>query len=136
MAHPLRVLFVCDGSVARSQMAAGLLRHLGGNDFEVYSAGLEAAAPQPQAIAAMQEIGIDIASLPTPHIDDYEALQFDYVISLCEEAKESCLAFPRDRENLHWQCDVPNSAVAYGQVRDQLRRRIEQWLPTVRRAGT
>jgi arsenate reductase len=132
MSQPLRVLFVCDGNAARSQMAAGLLRHLGGSAFEVYSAALEAAAPQPQAIAAMQEIGIDIAGQPTPHIDEYEALQFDYVISLCEEAKESCLAFPRDRENLHWQCDAPDPAAAFRLVRDQLRRQIEQWLPTVR----
>ncbi|WP_197722833.1 arsenate reductase ArsC [Sulfurivermis fontis] len=143
MPTPLRVLFICDGNAARSQMAAGLLRHLGGSDFEVHSAGLEAAAPQPQAIAALQEIGIDIAGLPTPHIDDYEAMQFDYVITLCEETKESCLAFPRDHANLHWECadpaDVsgPTAAVtaAYRQVRDQLRRQIEQWLPTVRRAG-
>ncbi len=143
MHSPTRVLFVCDGSAARSQMAEGLLRTLGGSGFEVHSAGLVPEGLHPLAIEVMKEIDIDISGQGVHHLNDFEEVQFDYVISLCDEARESCLAFPRDGHNLHWQSDDPTEAPASGQAseeatlaafrrtRDQLRQQIGQWLPEV-----
>lgn len=144
MQKPKHVLFVCDGNATRSRMAEGLLRALGGGGFEVYSAGLEPGTPHPQAIAALAETDIDITGRPIPHLDDYEDIQFDFVITLCEEARESCLAFPRDREILHWKCDDPTEVqgsakavlTAFRRARDQLREQIEAWLPEACQGAT
>lgn len=137
MHHPIRVLFVCDGGSARSQMAEALLRTLGGKDFEVRSAGLEPEALNPLASKVMQEIGIPVAGQHVNHINDYEAIQFDYVITLCDQARDSCLAFPRDIDNLHWSCPDPTEAqgseekrlVAFRNARDHIRKQIEIWIP-------
>lgn len=137
MHHPLRVLFVCDGGSSRSWMAEVLLQSLSGKEFAVHSAGLEPEAVHPLAVKVMEEIGIPVTEKTVKHIDDYEEIQFDYVIALCEQATESCLAFPRDIENLHWECpnplDVPGTEetqlAAFRAVRELLRKRIEAWLP-------
>ena len=140
MHHPIRVLFVCDGGSSRSWIAEVLLHNLGGENFAVHSAGLEPEAVHPLAVKVMEEIGMPITAKTVKHIDDYEEIQFDYVIALCDQATESCLAFPRDIENLHWDCpsplDVPGTEEtqldAFRVVRDQLRKRIEAWLSEVR----
>ena len=104
MHTPVRILFVSDGGSARSRMAEALLRGMGGDHFEVHSAGIEAQALNPLAVEAMHEIGIETGSGATQALNDFEDLQFDYVISLCDEAKSACLSFPRDAHNLHWTC--------------------------------
>jgi len=136
MHDPVRVLFICDGNSARSQMAEGLLRTIGGKGYEVYSAGLEAEGLNPVAVKVMQEIDIDISSQKFHHINDFEDLQFDYVITLCDQVKDSCLAFPRDIVNLHWECADPTEAhgseveviKAYNQARDNIKQLLEAWL--------
>lgn len=135
----VRVLFVCDGGTARSRMAEGLLRRLGGERFEVHSAGVEAEPLTPLAVEVMSELGIQLDNSPTAALNDFEETPFDYVITLCGEARSACLAFPRDAHNLHWTVFDPDQVqgtdeerrAAYQQARDELHRQIENWLATV-----
>ncbi|HAE84174.1 MAG TPA: protein-tyrosine-phosphatase, partial [Ktedonobacter sp.] len=89
-----RVLFICTHNSARSQMAEGLLRHLGGERFEVFSAGTEATLVRPLAIKAMAELGIDIAGQQSKTLDRYLDEPFDEVITVCDTAAEACPIFP------------------------------------------
>jgi len=132
-----RVLFVCTHNSARSQMAEGLLRRLGGDRFEVHSAGTEATRVRPLAIAAMRELGIDISTQTSKTLDPYVDQLFDYVITVCDDANESCPIFPNATHRLHWSLPDPSKATGtkaeqlavYRQVRDDLRARIgaELW---------
>jgi arsenate reductase (thioredoxin) len=129
-----RVLFLCTHNSARSQMAEGLLRHLGGGRFEAYSAGTEATRVRPLAIEAMAELGIDISGQHSKTLDRYLNEPFNKVITVCDDANESCPVFLGARERRHWSFPDPSTAngskeqqlAVYRQVRDGLRRRIEQ----------
>jgi len=130
---PRRVLFLCTHNSARSQMAEGLLRSLGGDGFEVHSAGTEATRVRPLAIAAMNELGIDITGQTSKTLDPYEDQRFDDVITVCDEANETCPVFPNAARRLHWSLPDPSKATGteaeqlgvYRTVRDALRARIE-----------
>jgi arsenate reductase len=143
MQHPIRVLFVSDGNSARSQMAEGLLRHLGGDGFEVHSAGLDLKPLHPLAVKAMSELSIDISGQRSKHVNDYLDVQFDHVVTLCERSERFCLDFPRDRDALHWQCDDPAEAGgteagrldAFRRARDEIRGQVQRWLAALK-AGT
>src|SRR5262247_2082904 len=89
-----RVLILCTGNSARSQMAEGILRHDGGNTFEVHSAGTKASMGRPEAIQAMSEIGIDISHHRSKSVDEFTGQEFDYVITVCDHANEVCPVFP------------------------------------------
>src|SRR5215475_15223633 len=89
-----RVLILCTGNSARSQMAEGILRNDGSVTFEVYSAGVKASAVRPEAIQAMREIGIDISGHRSKSVDEFAGQEFDYVITVCDNANESCPVFP------------------------------------------
>lgn len=140
MHHPIQVLFVCDGGASRAVMAEALLHKLDAERFEAHSAGLEPQAPEAAAMAVMRESGIELPTAPGHHINDFEDKQFDYVITLCDEARESCLAFPRDGHNLHWSCPDPAQAQggeserlnAYREAREHLRQQIEDWADNLR----
>ncbi|HLZ48282.1 MAG TPA: arsenate reductase ArsC [Candidatus Limnocylindria bacterium] len=127
-----RVLFLCTHNSARSQMAEGLLRSLGGDRFEVHSAGTEATAVRPLAVEAMREIGIDISRQTSKSLDRFREDRFDTVITVCDEANESCPVFPNATGRLHWSLPDPSKATgskdeqlaAYRAVRDELRSRI------------
>lgn len=131
-----RVLFLCTHNSARSQMAEGLLRSLGGDRFEVHSAGTEATGVRPLAIEAMRELGIDISEQTSKTLDPYVDQRFDHVITVCDDANESCPIFPNATQRLHWSLPDPSTATgtkeqqlhAYRTVRDQLRTRIESEL--------
>jgi arsenate reductase len=133
-----RVLFLCTHNSARSQMAEGLLRHLGGDAFEAHSAGTEATLVRPLAIAAMAELGIDIAGQESKTLDRYLDEPFDAVITVCNQAAEACPVFPGAARRLHWSFPDSSKAtgteterlVTYRQVRDAIRARIEQELVT------
>ena len=88
-----RVLILCTGNSARSQMAEGLLRHDAGDRFEVESAGTKPGIVRPEAIAAMDELGVDISRHRSKHVDEFEGQHFDYVITVCDNAKEACPLF-------------------------------------------
>jgi arsenate reductase len=105
------VLFLCTHNSARSQMAEGLLRHLAGNRFEVYSAGTEATFVRPQAITVMNEIGIDISGQKSQTLEEYLGQPFDYVITVCNAANEACPIFPDAKRRLHWSFEDPAAAV-------------------------
>ena len=131
-----RVLFLCTHNSARSQMAEGLLRHLGGDCFEVFSAGTEATRVRPLAIRAMAELGIDIADQESKTLDRYLQNRFDRVITVCDQANETCPVFFGAKERLHWSFPDPSAATGthaeqfavYRAVRDAIRARIEQEL--------
>ena len=102
-----RVLILCTGNSARSQMAEGLLRHDAGERFEVESAGTQPGAVRPEAIAAMKELGIDISGHRSKHVDEFDGQRFDYVITVCDNAKESCPVFSGAVKRLHHSFDDP-----------------------------
>jgi arsenate reductase len=132
------VLFLCTHNSARSQMAEGLLRNLGGDRFEPFSAGTEATHVRPLAIRAMAELGIDISAQESKTLDRYLNQPFDAVISVCDQANEACPVFFGARKRLHWSFPDPSKAPGtdeqqlgvYRQVRDAIRERIEHELLT------
>ena len=131
-----RVLFLCTHNSARSQMAEGLLRSLGGDRFEVFSAGTEATQVRPLAIKAMAELGIDISNQQSKTLDRYLREPFDEVITVCDSAAEVCPVFPGAGKRRHWSLEDPSQAtgteeeqfVVYRRVRDELQSSIEQEL--------
>ena len=131
-----RVLFICTHNSARSQMAEGLLRHLGGERFEAFSAGTEATHVRPLAIRAMAELGIDISGQSSKTLQRYLHEPFDEVITVCDTAAETCPVFPGAAHRRHWSFPDPSLATGgedqqlavYRRVRDDIRARIEQEL--------
>jgi arsenate reductase len=136
-----RVLFLCTHNSARSQMAEGLLRALGGDHFEAFSAGTEATHVRPLAIRAMTELDIDIAGQESKTLERYLDQPFELVITVCDQANEACPVFFGARERLHWSFPDPSRATGteehqlmeYRQVRDAIRQRIERELCHFRR---
>lgn len=133
---PTRVLFLCTGNSARSQMAEALFRHLGGAGWEVWSAGSAPAGLNPLTVVAMREIGIDVAGAESKHLDRFLGDPWDYVITVCDQAREACPLFPGGREQLHWSFPDPAAAsgsaaerlAAFRRVRDLIRARTETFL--------
>jgi len=106
-----RVLFLCTHNSARSQMAEGLLRVLGGDGFEALSAGTEATRVRPLAIRAMDDLGIDISRQESKTLERYLDQPFDKVITVCDQANEACPVFFGARERLHWSFPDPSKAM-------------------------
>ena len=131
-----RVLFLCTHNSARSQMAEGLLRNMAGDRFDVFSAGTERTYVQPLAIDAMREIGIDITAQTSKTLDEFEGQTFDYVITVCDRANESCPILPGTTERIHWSFEDPTAATgtdeqrlrAFRTVRDALQQRLRIFL--------
>ena len=110
-AKPIRVIFVCGGNSARSQMAEAILRREGGGDFEVYSAGVWPKDDvHPMTIQVLKEIGIDISDARSKPVTDFLDQRFDYVVTVCDRARESCPVFPGAEESMHWGLDDPAEA--------------------------
>jgi arsenate reductase len=107
VSDPIRVLFVCTHNSARSQIAEALLRHYGGDDFEVRSAGTVATRVRPEAIAVLAESGIDWSGAESKTIDRFLDQRFDYVITVCDRARATCPVFPGSANTLHWGLDDP-----------------------------
>src|ERR1700693_2197016 len=98
-----KVLFLCTGNSARSQMAEGLLRHKAGGRFEVHSAGTNPTTVRPEAGAVLNELGIDISNQSPKSVAEFKGRQeFDYVITVCDAANEACPVFPDTARRLHW----------------------------------
>ena len=137
----IRMLVLCTGNSARSQMAEGLLRHEGGDRFDVVSAGTHPTRLRPEAVAAMQELGIDISAYWSKPVEAFVGREFDYVITVCDSARESCPAFPAKTERIHWSIDDPAAIeggdlarlAAFRQARDDLRIRIQRWITSKKR---
>jgi arsenate reductase len=131
-----RVLILCTGNSARSQMAEGLLRHDAGDDFEAFSAGTKPGRVRAEAIAAMLELGIDISGHRSKSVDEMRGQEFDYVITVCDNARESCPVFPAQTKLLHWSFDDPVLAagdeakrlIVFRRVRDEIRVRLRRFI--------
>ena len=126
------VLILCTGNSARSQMAEGLLRHMAGDRFEVASAGTKPSMVRPEAIAAMRELGVDLSGHRSKSVDEFSGVPFDYVITVCDNAKESCPIFPAGTKRMHWPFQDPPGPEAseelrmraFRKVRDEMRARF------------
>jgi len=137
-----RVLFVCTGNSCRSQMAEGLLRHLAGDRFEVASGGTRPAGLNPEAVEAMKELGIDISHHRSKNVDEFVGQPLDWVITVCDLAKESCPVFPGAVSRLHWSFEDPAAATGspeerwavFRRVRDDIAERIREFIEPIGRA--
>ena len=133
---PKRVLILCTGNSARSQMAEGLFRHETGESCEVVSAGTKPSQVRQEAIGVMSEIGIDISGHRSKSVDEFMGQEFDYVITVCDHAKELCPVFPGRTKHLHWSVGDPAAVegpeqerqVAFRRIRDELQERIRTFL--------
>jgi arsenate reductase len=131
-----RVLILCTGNSARSQMAEGLLRHLADDRFEVASAGVAPSHVRPEAIEVMRELGIDISSHRSKSVDEFQEQEFDYVITVCDNANEQCPVFPGKTKRIHWSFEDPAAAQGDGsarlgvfrRVRDEISKRLEEFI--------
>jgi len=140
MAAKERVLILCTGNSARSQMAEGLLRHEAGDRFEVFSAGTKPTRVRQEAVAVMNEVWIDISGQRSKSVDEFIGQPFDYVITVCDNAKESCPVFPGNVQRLHWSFEDPAAVQGseeermgiFRNVRDQLHGRIIVFLGEVK----
>jgi len=119
-----RVLILCTGNSARSQMAEGLLRHDAGDRFEVFSAGTKPSRVRPEAIAVMRELGIDISGHRSKSVDEFAGQSFDYVLTVCDNAKESCPIFPGKAVIIHHSFEDPAALRASEEDRLALFRRV------------
>ena len=129
-----KVLFLCTENSCRSQMAEGIFRHLLGSEFEVFSAGSRPSAVKPTAIKVMAEIGIDISGHRSKSVDEFQGMNFDFVITTCDAARETCPVFPGIARHLHWSFNDPAKAEgseeeilsAFRNVRDEIKQRIQE----------
>ena len=135
-AAPLRVLFLCTHNSARSQMAEGMLRAWGGDGYVVRSAGTQATSVRPQTITVMDELGIDLLSHASEHLLRYLGEPFDWVITVCEDARETCPAVPGANAQEHRAFEEPSAAAGtqeerltvFRRVRDEIAARIREFL--------
>ncbi len=130
------VLFLCTGNSARSQMAEGFLRHLGGDRFEVASAGTQPKGLNPHAIRVMKEVGIDISDHNSKDLSQFLGQHFSYVVTVCDNAKQTCPVFPLAERMLHWSLEDPANAqgsdeerlAVFRQIRDEIERHIREFM--------
>ena len=130
-----RVLILCTGNSARSQMAEGLLRAIAGERVAVFSAGSKPSMVNPYAIRAMRNRGIDISGQRSKHLSEYLSQPFDYVITVCDLAAETCPVFPGKAQRIHWSFPDPAAAqgsdddilAAFERVRDDLEAKLTTW---------
>jgi arsenate reductase (thioredoxin) len=131
-----RVLILCTGNSARSQMAEGLLRRLAGHRFDAFSAGTRPVGLNPNAVTAMNEIAIDISGHRSKSVDEFAGQQFDYVITVCDRANEACPIFPGTGKRLHRNFQDPAATpateqlAAFRKVRDELAAWLKDFVAT------
>jgi arsenate reductase len=138
---PIRVLFVCTGNSARSVMAEALLRQHGGGTFEVHSAGTEPKGINPLTLRVLAEAGIDASWARSKSVDEFLGQSFDYVVTVCDQARQSCPVFPGVYESLHWGYEDPATAqgtdeerlAVFRKVFIQIGERVRQFATVTRR---
>ena len=137
MAEKKRVLILCTGNSARSQMAEGILRHDGGGQFEVESAGVNPGRVRPEAVEAMREIGIDISGHRSKSADVFVGQEFDYIVTVCDNARETCPVFPGTAERIHHTFEDPpapgaadpdSTMAVFRRVRDEIREWVNSFV--------
>ena len=135
-----KVLFLCTGNSARSQIAEGLMKSMGGEQWEVKSAGTLSSYVHPLAIRVMDEVGIDISKQTSKSQDLFLKEEFDYIVTLCDHAAMACPNFPGQGNRLHWSIEDPAMAVGtmdervtvFRKARSEIRTRIEKFLESER----
>jgi arsenate reductase (thioredoxin) len=140
----IRVLFVCTGNSARSVMAEALVRRYGGGDFEVHSAGTEPKGINPLTLRVLAEAGIDASWARSKSVNEFLDEKFDFVITVCDQARQICPVFPGVHESLHWGYDDPAAVegtdeerlAAFRRVLIGLSERINLFIPLARRSRT
>ena len=136
MLPKLKILFLCTGNSCRSQMAEGWARHLHGDRLEPYSAGTRPVVLDPQAVIVMHESGVDISDHRSKHLDEVLQVGFDWIVTVCDHANESCPVFPGEVQRMHVGFDDPPRLTAsatteasalepYRRVRDEIRSFVE-----------
>lgn len=141
--QPIRVLFVCTGNSARSQIGQALLQHLGGPDFAVESAGTEPKGVNPFAVRVLAEVGIDWTSAESKALAPFLEQPFDYVITVCDRARQACPVFPGSTNSLHWGLDDPaevegsdeEKLAAFRRTRQELTQRLRPFIEIARRTA-
>ncbi|MCE3076881.1 arsenate reductase ArsC [Chryseobacterium gwangjuense] len=131
-----KILVLCTGNSCRSQIAEGYLRYFAQEEAEVYSAGIETHGVNPKAIATMREDGIDISHHTSNAIDEYKNIDFDFVITVCDNAKENCPYFPTKAKIFHHNFQDPAKAsgteeeinLVFGKVRDEIKYYCEKFI--------
>ncbi len=121
-----KILVLCTGNSCRSQIAEGYLRHFAEDKAEVYSAGIETHGVNPKAIATMKEDGIDISQHTSNNVDEYKDIDFDFVITVCDNAKENCPYFPTKAKVFHYNFQDPAKAVGTMEEIDQQFRNVRE----------
>ena len=130
------ILVLCTGNSARSQMGEGLFRAEGGGGFEVFSAGTKPSSLRPEAVAVMQELGIDISGQRSKSVAEFDGRSFDYVVTVCDNARDTCPVFPASTERIHWsfedpaavQGSQPERLAAYRRIRDRIHDRVKTFV--------
>ena len=130
------ILVLCTGNSARSQMGEGLFRAEGGGGFEVFSAGTKPSSVRPEAVAVMQELGIDISGQRSKSVAEFDGRSFDYVVTVCDNARDACPVFPAGTERIHWsfedpaavQGSQPERLAAYRRIRDRIHDRVKTFV--------
>src|SRR5215470_628256 len=136
MSAKKQVLILCTGNSARSQIAEGLLRYLADDRFVVESAGVEPSVVRPEAIDVMREIGVDISSHRSKSVDEFTGRKFNYVITVCDHARQLCPTFPGSPVTLHWSIEDPATTQgerevrlkAFRKARNELHRRLAEFI--------
>ena len=134
-------IFICTGNSCRSQIAEGLLREKYSDEFNVYSAGSNPSKLHPASISVMEEWGIDISNHKSKTIDKYLNEYMDYVITVCDNAKQSCPSFPNGKHNIHWSIKDPfhswgnelSDLEPYRKTRDELSKKINEFVTNIKK---
>jgi arsenate reductase len=131
-----KVLFLCTGNSCRSQMAEGFLRHLGAGRYEAFSAGVDPTRVNPLSVKVMREADIDISGQQSKSADEFLGQKFDHVITVCDNAKQTCPTFPGEYKKTHWDLEDPaeaqgteeEKAAVFRKTRDLIERKVREFL--------
>jgi arsenate reductase len=143
VSNPIRVLFVCTGNSARSQMAEAILRREGGDRFKVHSAGTDPRGVNPLTVRVLDGLGYDTSVLRSKSVTEFVGQPFDYVVTVCDRARETCPYFPGGGQTLHWGFDDPAEAegteaerlAVFERVLGEISMRIRWFLPVAERGA-
>ena len=131
-----RILVLCTGNSARSQMGEALFRYEGGETHEVASAGTNPSHVRPEAVAVMKELGIDISGQRSKSVEEFEGQSFDYVVTVCDNGRDNCPVFPAGAERIHWSFEDPAAVqggeqerlAAFRRIRDRIHERVKTFV--------
>ena len=137
---PIRVLFLCTHNAGRSQMAEWTLRHIGRERFEVFSAGTEISEVNPLTRQVLTNAGVPMPGARSKHVDEFAGQLFDFVITVCDRANESCPVFPGDVVRIHWSFADPSAATGteaerlrvFEDIRRQITTRLHTWVLAIK----